>query len=202
LEWKKAIDEEMQSHNYNGTWKLIERPKNATLIKTKWVFKRKRDVNGKLLRHKARLVAKGFTQIKGEDYDETFAPVVRPTSVRILLSIAAILDYGILQVDIKTAFLNGELNEDIYIEQPEGSIHEGNKNMVCKLNKALYGLKQASRCWNQTFHEFMIMNDLRQNASDDCAYVNDNNSKWCAILIYVDDIIIVGRTRQDAMWGK
>jgi hypothetical protein len=108
----------------------------------------------------------------------------------------------VLKVDIKIAFLNGDLNEDIYIDKPQGSESSNNKKLVCKLNRALYGLKQASRCWNQTFQEFMKKNNFTQNAADECVYMNRCDGRWCAMLIYVDDIIIVGKTVEDANWGK
>jgi Reverse transcriptase (RNA-dependent DNA polymerase) len=194
----------MTSHQFNGTWTLVERPKYAKTNKHKWIFTRKKDASGKYIKHKAQLVAKGYSQEAGVDFDpdEIFSPVTRPTSVRIVLSLAAMLDYEVLQVDVKTAFLNGSLNEDIFMEQPEGTIEPGSENLVCKLNRSLYGLKQASRCWNMTFDDFVKTAGFVNNESDPCVYLYTKNKRWVSILIYVDDILIVGRSLADALWAK
>ena len=143
--WKEAADNEYNSIMKNKTWELVPRPKDRTIIKSGWVMKLKLKADGSINKYKMRLVAKGYTQVEGIDYIETFAPVVKFNSVRIILSIAAIEDLDIQQMDVKTAFLNGILEEEIYMEQPEGYIESGKKNHVCKLKKSLYGLKQSPR---------------------------------------------------------
>ena len=142
--WKRAMIEEFNSLQENNTWKLTELPPNRKPIQCKWVFKTKRDADGRIVRYKARLVAKGFTQKQGIDYGETFSPVVRYTSIRMLLAISAKYNLDIEQMDVVTAFLHGKIDEDIYMIQPPEFAQD---DKVCKLNKALYGLKQSSRQW-------------------------------------------------------
>ena len=139
--WLLAMKSEMQSMYDNRVWTLIDPPNGVKTIGCKWVFKKKTDMDGNVHTYKARLVAKGFKQTHGIDYDETFSPVVMLKSVRILLAIAAYYDYEIWQMDVKTAFLNGNLIEDVYMTQPEGFINPRNSHKVCKLQKSIYGLK-------------------------------------------------------------
>ena len=129
----------------NHVWELVDLPPNVRPIGCKWIYKRKRGSDGIVEAFKARLVAKGYSQREGIDYEETFSPVAMIKSFRILLSILAHLDYEIWQMDVKTTFLNGYLDEDIYMEQPEGFIAKGQDSKVCKLRKSIYGLKQLSR---------------------------------------------------------
>ena len=145
--WHEACKYEMDALAKNGTWTLVDLLPGHKAIKSKWVFKRKADG-----RFRARLVAKGFTQIQGIDYDETFSPVARFESLRLLLALAALEDWEIHQMDVKSAFLNSLLDEEIYMEQPEGFVVPGQEGKVCLLAKAIYGLKQASRAWNVQFH--------------------------------------------------
>ena len=140
------MDEEYQSLIENQTWELTTLPKDQHTIPTRWLFKIKHRSDGSIERFKARLVAKGYAQSQGIDYDETYSPVFKLTSLQILLSIGATYDLEIHQMDVKTAFLNGDIDTDIYIEQPQG--YQQNSNQVCKLKKGLYGLKQAPRLWN------------------------------------------------------
>ncbi len=141
------MDEEMTSLRENSTWTLEQQPIGVKPIPAKWVFKRKQDALGNIERYKARLVANGFMQKEGIDYNEVFAPVSKHTTLRTLLALAAAEDLELHQLDIKTAFLNGDLEETIYMQQPEGCA-EGGPSMVCRLRKSLYGLKQAPRAWN------------------------------------------------------
>ncbi|GJZ92600.1 retrotransposon protein, putative, ty1-copia subclass [Tanacetum coccineum] len=151
--WLVAMNEEMQSMNDNKVWKLVVLPPNAKVVKSKWIYKKKTDMDGKVYIYKARLVAKGFTQTYGVDYEETFSPVADIRAIRILIAIAAYYDYEIWQMDVKTAFLNGFLEEEIYMEQPEGFIDPNHPKKVYKLQRSIYGLKQASRSWNKRFDE-------------------------------------------------
>ncbi|CAA0830762.1 cysteine-rich RLK (RECEPTOR-like protein kinase) 8, partial [Striga hermonthica] len=131
--WKKAMKSEIESMDSNQVWDLVEPPSGVHSIGCKWVYKRKRGADGKVETFKARFVAKGYTQKEGIDYEETFSPVAMLKSIRILLAVAAHMDYKIWKMDVKTAFLNGNLDEDIYMQQPEGFIAKGQEHLVCKL---------------------------------------------------------------------
>ena len=145
--WVKAMNEELDQIKKNKTWELVPRPSQKNVIGTKWVFKNKLDENRKIVRNKARLVCKGYAQIEGIDFDETFAPIARLESIRMFLALAVYKSFKIYQMEVKSAFLNGNLEEEVFIEQPDGFILSDDPNMVCKLRKALYGLKQAPRAW-------------------------------------------------------
>lgn len=186
--WKNAMKNEIASLKSNETWDLVDLPPGKKPICCKWVFKTKRDANGKVEKHKARLVAKGFTQVEGVDYKETFAPVVRYTTIRYLLAIAAKLQLRIQQMDAVTAFLNGELSEEIYMRQPKG-FEDGTKH-VCKLKKALYGLKQSSRVWNQCLNQTLLNFGLKRSEVDQCVYYRHDGNKILIVSIYVDDLLI------------
>ncbi|KAM0968159.1 hypothetical protein TB1_015836 [Malus domestica] len=188
--WRDAMIDELRSMQTNNVWTLVEAPLNVKPIGCKWVFKTKRDLNGKVERYKARLVAKGFTQTEGIDYSETFSPVSTKDSLRIILSLVAHYDLELNQMDVKTAFLNGELEEEIYIQQPMGFVREGQENMVCKLNKSIYGLKQASRQWFMKFDQKVTAMGFIENKIDDCIYVKVCGSKFVFLILYVDDILL------------
>ena len=143
--WIKAMKSELDSMYSNQVWDLVKAPNGIKPVDSKWVYKRKRGVDGKVETFKVRIVVKGYTQKEGIDYDETFSPVAMLKSIRILLSIAAHYDYEIWQTDVKTALLNGNLEEEIYMLQLEGFIAKNQEHMVCKLKRSIYGLKQASR---------------------------------------------------------
>ncbi|KAK1607131.1 hypothetical protein QYE76_030804 [Lolium multiflorum] len=149
--WQEAMKSEMGSMYDNKVWTLVDLPDSRKAVENKWIFKRKTDADGNITVYKARLVAKGFRQIQGVDYDETFSPVAKLKSVRILLAIAAFFDYEIWQMDVKTAFLNGDIEEELYMVQPKGFVDPKNADKVCKLQRSIYGLKQASRSWNRRF---------------------------------------------------
>ena len=149
-QWLEATKTEMQSMYDNQVWELTYLPQHSKAVGNKWVFKKKKDMDGNVHTFKARLVAKGFTQTHGIDYDETFSPVAMLKSIRILMAISAYFNYEIWQMDVKTAFLNGKLKEDVYMVQPDGFADPENPNKVCKLLKSIYELNQASRSWNYT----------------------------------------------------
>ncbi len=146
--WKEAVNDEYDSLINNKTWSLTKLPLNRTAIKSRWIFKVKPGVKGSAPRYKAKLVAKGYSQRPGIDYEETFAPVTKQTTLRVVLSFVAAQDLEMRQLDIKTAFLYGDLSEEIYMKQPKGYVKSGDEDLVCRLHKCLYGLKQASRVWN------------------------------------------------------
>jgi hypothetical protein len=149
-------------------------------------------MDGNVSVYKARLVAKGFRQVQGVDYEETFSPVAMLKSVRIMLAIAAYFDYEIWQMDVKTAFLNGKLTEDVYMIQPEGFVDPANANKVCKLQKSIYGLKQASRSWNIRFDEVVKSFGFIKSDYDSCLYKKFSGSKVNFLILYVDDILLIG----------
>jgi hypothetical protein len=186
--WKAAIEEEYQSLIQNQTWELVPKPKDRNIVSCKWVFKTKLGSDGHIERYKARLVARGFTQVEGVDYQETYSPVVKMTSIRILLSIVAIFDLELHQMDVKTAFLNGKLDEEIYMQQPEG--FTDNTQLVCKLHKTLYGLKQSPRVWYQTIDAFFQKLGYKRIESDYGLYVLWTDEVKCIISLYVDDLLL------------
>ncbi|CAK9809135.1 Retrovirus-related Pol polyprotein from transposon TNT 1-94 [Anthophora quadrimaculata] len=181
--WIKSIAEELDAHQKNKTWSLVEKPANVKVIQCKWVFRIKEEPTGR--RYKSRPCAKGYAQTKGIDYDETFSPTVRYDSIRLLLSVAVQNNLKIIQLDVKTAFLYGELEETIFMTPPEGLVYE--KNMVCKLNKSLYGLKQAPRCWNSKFDSVLKKFGFVNSKADQCVYIGLINNRKCYFCLYVDD---------------
>jgi hypothetical protein len=189
--WRGARDEEMQSLIKLGVFEVVDKPDAVKLLKTKWVLKRKRTKEGLIERYKARLVAKGFTQRKGIDYDEVFASVVKHTTVRAMLAYAAVNDLEIEQIDVKTAFLNGPLEEDLFIDAPDG--FDFGQGKVLKLKKALYGLKQAARAWHLELKRVLMMHGFKVSCADPCLFVMDRNGQQTFLLIYVDDGLIIGR---------
>lgn len=191
--WKKAIDEELKSHEKNNTWSITNRTAKKP-ITCKWVFSVKKNNYGGIERYKARLCARGFTQIKDIDYKETFSPTSRYDSIRLLLSISARENLEIEQFDVKTAFLYGELHEEIYMEVPEGIQTDSSK--VCKLNKSLYGLKQSSRCWNKKFTSFLVTYGFKPCHADNCIFVGHFNNVQVLLIIYVDDGLLLSKDKE------
>ncbi|GJS17702.1 retrotransposon protein, putative, ty1-copia subclass [Tanacetum coccineum] len=190
--WIDAMNAEMQSMIDNMVWVLVDLPPNCKTVGSKWLFKIKTDMDGNVHTYKARLVAKGYTQLYGVDYEETFSPVADIRAIRILISIAAFYDYEIWQIDVKTAFLNGHLDEDIYMVQPEGFVDPKHPRKVCKLQRSIYGLKQASRSWNKRFDEEIKRFGFTQNLDEPCVYQKASGSNVTFLILYVDDIIIMG----------
>lgn len=185
-EWGQAMVEEIESHRINNSWSLTDLPPGRKSIKSKWVYKLKRDQKGNVIRHKARLVAKGCSQTYGVDYTETFSPVVRYVSVRFLFALAVKKGLQIHQMDAITAYLHGEIQESIFMEQPEG-FSDGSKR-VCKLNRAIYGLKQAGMLWNAKLDAALLSFGLQKSKLDPCIYFSCNRDMMIAI--YVDDFLI------------
>ncbi|GJZ71170.1 retrotransposon protein, putative, ty1-copia subclass, partial [Tanacetum coccineum] len=192
--WLNAMNVEMQSMKDNEVWILVELPPNGKTVGSKWLFKKKTDMDGAVHTYKARLVAKGYTQTPGIDYEETFSPVADIRAIRILIAIAAYYDYEIWQMDVKTAFLNGYLNEEVYMEQPEGFVNPKYPNRVCKLKRSIYGLKQASRQWNKRFDDEIKKFGFSQNADEPCVYLKASGSNVTFLILYVDDILIMGNS--------
>ncbi|KAK8500693.1 hypothetical protein V6N12_005715 [Hibiscus sabdariffa] len=190
--WLEAMRSEMDSMSENQVWTLVEPPEGIKPIGCKWVFKKKTDMDGNVQTYKGRLVAKGFRQIHCVDYDETFSPVAMFKSIRILLAVAAFHDYEIWQMDVKTAFLNGKLEEDVYMTQPEGFVTPENVGKVCKLQRSSYGLKQTSRSWNLCFNEAIQEFGFIRNEDKPCVYKKFSGSIVSFLILYVDDILIIG----------
>ncbi|KAK8665472.1 hypothetical protein V6N13_005639 [Hibiscus sabdariffa] len=190
--WLEAMRSEMDSMSDNQVWTLVEPPEGIKPIGCKWFFKRKTDMDGNVQTYKWRLVVKGYRQIHGIDYDETFSPVAMFKSIRILLAIAAFHDYEIWQMDVKTAFLNGKLEEDVYMTQPEGFVTPKNVGKVCKLQNSIYGLKQASRSWNLRFNDAIKEFGFIRNEDEPCVYKKFSGSIVSFLILYVDDILIIG----------
>jgi hypothetical protein len=191
-EWLKAMKSELQSMADNQVWDLVDLPDGIKPVKNKWVFKRKTNMDGNLTVYKARLVEKGFTQVEGIDYDETFSPGAKFQSIRILLAIAAFHDYEIWQMDVKTAFLNGVLDEDVYMVQPDGFVDLEKTKKVCKLKRSIYGLKQASRTWNVRFDDEVKVLGFVRNPKEPCVYKKLSGSSVVFLVLYVDDILLIG----------
>ena len=190
--WKEAVRSEMESIMSNGTWEVVDRPYGCQPIGCKWIFKKKLRPDGTIERYKARLVAKGYTQKEGEDFFDTYSPVARLTTIRTLIAVAA--SYGLIihQMDVKTAFLNGELDEEIYMDQPEEFIADGQENKVCRLIKSLYGLKQAPKQWHEKFDNTLTAAGFVVNESDTCVYYRYGGGESVMLCLYVDDILIFG----------
>lgn len=187
-EWIAGMGDEMQSLIKNKTWTLVQLPAGRKTVKNKWVFTKKTGIAGET-RFKARLVAKGFTQRPGIDFHETYAPVARFDTIRLTLAEVARLDLDMVQIDIKTAFLHGDLDEEIYMDQPAG--FTDGTDRVCRLHKSLYGLKQAPRRWNDKFNSFLLKHGLQRSQEDECLYFSRSNG-FTVLVIYVDDGLIAG----------
>ena len=192
LIWKEVIKSEINSILHNHTWELVDLPSGCKPLSSKWIFKRKRKVDGSIDKYKARLVIKGYRQTEGLDYFDTYSPMTRINSIRMVLAIAELKDLEVHQMDVKTAFLNGDLNEEIYMEQPEGFSAPGQEMKVCRLIKSLYGLKQAPKQWHEKFDNVMLSHGLKINECDKCVYVKDDEHGYVIVCLYVDDMLIVG----------
>jgi hypothetical protein len=183
-----AMQEELNNFTRNEVWHLVPRP-NQNVVGTKWVFRNKQDEHGVVIRNKARLVAKGYSQVEGLDFGETYAPVARLESIRILLAYATYLGFKLYQMDVKSAFLNGPIKEEVYVEQPPGFEDSEYPNHVYKLSKALYGLKQAPRAWYECLRDFLITNGFKVGKADPTLFTKTIANDLFVCQIYVDDII-------------
>ena len=201
-EWIKAMEEEITALEQNQTWDLVPKPRDVKAISCKWVYKIKRRPDGSIERYKARLVARGFSQQYGLDYDETFSPVAKLTTVRVLLALAANKDWNLWQMDVKNAFLHGELDREIYMIQPMGFHNQDHPEHVCKLRKALYGLKQAPRAWYGKIAEFLTQSGYSVTPADSSLFVKANGGRLAIVLVYVDDLIITGDDEAEILRTK
>ena len=186
------MDEEVDALDNNDTWRLTPLPEGKKAIGCKWVYKIKRNADGSISRYKARLVAKGYAQTYGIDFEKTFSPVAKMATMRAVIAMAAAKRLDLRPMDVKNAFLNGELHEEVYMEQPEGYVHPKFPDYVCKLKKALYGLKQAPRAWTNRISKFLQSIGFVISMADYSMYVKKTDAGLVVIVIYVDDLIITG----------
>uniref|UniRef100_A0A2N9IGY8 Integrase catalytic domain-containing protein n=1 Tax=Fagus sylvatica TaxID=28930 RepID=A0A2N9IGY8_FAGSY len=190
--WAQAIKEELEALQKNKTWALVVLPEGKKTVGCKWIFSIKYKADGSIDRCKARLVAKGYTQTYGIDYHETFSPVAKLNTVRVLLSLAANLDWPLHQLDVKNAFLHGDLEEEVYMDIPPGYTASSKAKIACKLQRALYGLKQSPRAWFGRFSSAMRKYGFQQSNSDHTLFLKHRLGKVTALIVYVDDMIITG----------
>ncbi|BBG96481.1 transposable element gene [Prunus dulcis] len=191
--WIKAMEDELSMIEKNGTWELVNRPSDKQVIGVKWMFKTKLNLDGSVQKNKARLVAKGYVQKPGIDYNETFAPVARLDTIRTLIALAAQKGWKLYQLDVKSAFLNGKLQEEVYVEQPEGFVIQGKEDRVYRLHKALYGLKQAPRAWYGEIDGYFAECGFEKSLSEATLYTKTRGENDILIVsIYVDDIVYTG----------
>ena len=202
--WMIAMQEEMESLHKNRTWDMVRIPKGKKAIRCKWVFKKKEGTLGvENARYKTRLVAKGHSQIPGVDFTDVFSPVVKHSSIQALLRIVDFHDYELEQLDVKTAFLHGELEEDIYMQQPKGFKVSGKEDCVCLLKRSFYGLKQSPRQWYKRFDSFMISHDFKSSSFDSCVYFKRcNDESFLYLLLYVDDMLIAAKSKEETRTVK
>ncbi|MCO5576338.1 hypothetical protein L7F22_030147 [Adiantum nelumboides] len=191
------MDEEMDAFYGNETWELVSLPKGNKPIGCRWVYKVKHDSDGSVSRYKAKLVAKGYAQTYGIDYEETFSPMAKMETVRAVFAVAAVKGWILHQMDVKNAFLHGDLQKEVCMEQPQGFQDTGHPNYVCKLQQALYGLKQAPRAWHDKIAQYLITIGFHMAHADHSLYVQKTEAKIVIITIYVDDLIIGGDALKD-----
>eukprot|EP01037_Dinobryon_pediforme_P018407 gene18407-18677_t len=192
-QWKTAIEAELQSMRDNNVWKPAILPEDRKLVTTKWVFRPKYDIHGVIVKYKARLVARGFEQVYGKDFDETYSPVTRLSSLRLLFALATQFDLDLQQMDVETAFLNANLQEEVYIEVPQGVQIEMPNNCF-RLNKALYGLKQSPRAWYEDINKTLRTQGYKCMQNENCLFVKHSPASITIIALYVDDLIIAGKS--------
>lgn len=193
-DWKGAINEEIEKIVKNKTWKLVPRPKEKNMIRTKWVFKKKMNEKCEVKVNKEILVCKEYTEEEGVDYGQTFPPVARLEGVRIFLAYASYKGFKVYQIDVKSEFLNEILEEEVYIEQPKGFFDPRKMNMVCRLHKDLYGLKQAPRAWYERLHNYLVKISFpRTNDNRNLYLKSEFESKILLAESFVDDIIFGGK---------
>jgi hypothetical protein len=196
VDWVNAMHEELNNFTRNQVWELVERPKKHNVIGTRWVFRNKQYQDGIVIRNKARLVAQEYTQVEGLDFGETYAPIARLEAIRILLAYACAHKIKLYQMDVKSAFLNGYINEEVYVKQPHSFEDYKQLNHVYKLKKALYGLKQAPSAWYEKLRDFLLTKRFIMGKVDTTLFTKKIGKDLFVLQIYVDDIIF-GSTNQD-----
>jgi Reverse transcriptase (RNA-dependent DNA polymerase) len=191
-QWQDAMAAEITALADNNTWNLVPQPTDQKVIGCKWVYKTKRNADGTINHFKARLVAKRYNQEYGVDYEETYSPVIRSTTIRVILSLAVSSNWSIQQLDVSNAFLNGQLSEKVFMEQPQGFVDTTFPHYVCLLNKFLYGLKQAPKAWFEKLSTTLLQMNFRSSSYDPSLFISQHNNQILLVLVYVDDILITG----------
>jgi hypothetical protein len=194
--WRAAMEDEYGVLISNGTWELVPRPQGSNVVTGKWVFTHKLRADGTLDRYKARWVLRGFTQCPGVDCDETFSPVVKPTTVRIVLATAVSRTWPIQQLNMKNDFVHDSLSETVFCYQPTGFADPAHPNLVCRLHKSLYGLKQALWAWYSWFATFLTTLGCLEAKSDTSLFIFHRGSDTVYLLLYVDDIILTASSTE------
>ncbi|KAD7117131.1 hypothetical protein E3N88_04399 [Mikania micrantha] len=194
--WKAAMQAEIEAIHKDKTWTLVQLPSNHKAIGLKWVYKLKKDANGNITRHKACLVAKGYVQKKGIDFEEAFAPAARIETIRLILAMAAKDKWVVHHLDVKSAFINGDLQEEVYVTQPKGFEVKGKESMVFKLHKALYGLRQAPRAWNLKLEKSLKDKGFHKCAQEQAVYKLHKTGSILIVGVYVDDLIVTGSSER------
>jgi hypothetical protein len=193
--WKDAMTEEYQSILKNDVWDVVPRLEGKSVVNSKWIYKIKHVVDGSIEKYKARFVARGFSQIEGVDYGESFAPVAKYTSIQSIIALASSMGWKLHHMDVNTSFLNGEIEEEVYIEQSEGFIIHNEKSHVCRLKKDLYVLKQAPRAWYERMDGFLMSLGFKKSAANPNLYYHIDGNECLILVLYLDDIFIIGSER-------
>ncbi|GJT95626.1 putative ribonuclease H-like domain-containing protein [Tanacetum coccineum] len=193
--WIEAMQDELLQFRLQKVWRLVDLPKGKHAIRTKWVYRNKKDERGIVVRNKARLVAQGYTQEEGIDYDEVFAPVARIEAIRLFLAYASFMGFIVYQMDVKSAFLYGKIEEEVYVCQPPGFEDPQFPDKVYKVEKALYGLHQAPRAWYETLSTYLLENGFRRGIIDKTLFIKKDKCDILLVQVYVDDIIF-GSTKK------
>ncbi|MCO5596439.1 hypothetical protein L7F22_050502 [Adiantum nelumboides] len=202
MKWEQAMDEEMVALNVNETWELVPLPEGKKSIGCKWVYKVKHNANGSISRYKDRLVAKSYAQMYDIDYEKTFSPVAKMAIIRTVIVVAASKGWLLHQMDVKNAFLHGDLQEEVYMEQPQGYEDVKHPGYVCKPKKAFYGLKQAHRAWHARIVAYLVATGFHMADADHSLYVCKNKNGIDIVRIYGDDLIIGGDNEGEIMHVK
>ncbi len=195
--WDNAMDKEMVALDANATWELVVLPKDKKAIGYKWVYKVKHNADGSVNKYKVRLVAKGYAQTYGIDYEETHSPIAKMTTIRAIIAMVAAKGWSLHQMDVNNVFHHGDLQEEVYMEQPPGYVDQTHPNLVCRLKKTLYGLKQAPRAWSDKIGQYLVTSGFQTSNADFSLYVKKTNHGIIVIVIYVDDLIITGDSDAD-----
>jgi hypothetical protein len=190
--WVNSMHDELENFERNQVWTLVDPLRDVNVIGTKWVFKNKQGEDGEIASNKARLIAQGFSQVEGLDHGETFAPIARLEAIRILLAFAASNRFKLYHVDVKTIFLNGVIQEEVFLRQPRGFENPKYPNRVYKISKALYGLKQAPRAWCARLKTFLLEHGHVMGSVDKTLFTLNHGTNFLLVQIYVDDIIFRG----------
>jgi len=194
--WICAMKKQLKALQDNGTWSLTTLPTGKSAIGCRWVYKIKHHTNGSIERYKARLIAKGYNQIEGLDFLDTFAPIAKLTTLRLLLALAATQNWTLKQLDVNNVFLHGDLDEEVYMQLPQG-FHTSSPNLVCRLKKSLYGLKQAGRKWYAKLSNFLLSHNYKIFTADHSLFLKHDGKHIMTLLVYVDDIILTGNNTME-----